>query len=174
MRSTIYSQLKRKFFIILLIWPLQGCGVYSFTGTNIDPEIKTISISNFFNEATLGPPDLSQRFTESLKEFFQNNTNLRLVPSNGDLQLEGSISAYEVTPAAPTADNRAALNQLVIRVKVKFINTFNEKDNFETVIASPPETFEQTTSLQEAEQQLLPVILRNLNIDIFNKTVTNW
>jgi hypothetical protein len=160
--------------LFVLLLPLQGCGVYSFTGANIDPEIKTVSIANFFNEATLGPPDLSQRFTESLKEFFQNNTNLRLVPSNGDLQLEGSISSYEVTPAAPTADNRAALNQLVVRVKVKYVNTFNEKDNFETVFASPPATFPQTESLQVAEQNLLPDILKQLNIDIFNKTVTNW
>lgn len=160
--------------LISLTFLLQDCGVYSFSGTNIDPRIQTISISNFINEASLGPPDLSQRFTEALKQFFQNNTKLRLVNSGGDLQLEGSIVGYEVSPAAPTADNRAALNRLIIRVNVSFVNTYNEKEDFEKVFASQPGDFNASTSLQSVESSLVPELLDQIVLDIFNQTVTNW
>lgn len=152
----------------------QQCGIYSFSGTNIDPAIETISIANFYNESALGPPDLSQRFTEALKQFFQNNTKLRLVNANGDLQLDGAIVGYEVLPAAPTANNQAALNRLTIKVKVNFINTFNEKENFELVFQSPPGDFPQAQSLQAAESTLIPALFDQIVLDVFNKTVTNW
>jgi hypothetical protein len=160
--------------LFLALLPLQQCGIYSFSGTNIDPAIETISIANFYNESALGPPDISQRFTEALKQFFQNNTKLRLVNANGDLQLDGSIVGYEVLPAAPTANNQAALNRLTIKVKVNFINTFNEKENFEMVFQSPPGDFPQTQSLQSAEGTLIPALFDQIVLDVFNKTVTNW
>ena len=70
---------------------VSGCGVYSFTGTSISPDVKTISVQNFVNETGLGPTRLSQTFTEKLKEYFLQNSNLKLVKYDGDLQLEGSI-----------------------------------------------------------------------------------
>ena len=68
----------RLLYIIILI-TLYGCGVYSFTGASISPEIKTISIDNFFNNSPLGPSNMSVLFTEKLKDYFQRNTSLLLV-----------------------------------------------------------------------------------------------
>ncbi|MCK5368758.1 MAG: LptE family protein, partial [Cyclobacteriaceae bacterium] len=79
------------YIIFQLMIVLTGCGVYSFTGANISPEIKTISIQTFYDEVGTGPPNLSQLFTEKIKDYYQQNTSLSIVSSEGDLQLEGNI-----------------------------------------------------------------------------------
>ncbi|MEQ8880304.1 MAG: hypothetical protein RLQ12_11755, partial [Cyclobacteriaceae bacterium] len=65
-----------------------GCGIYSFSGASISSDIKTISILNFPNEATLGPSTMSVTFIEKIKDYYQQNTNLAIVDENGDLQIE--------------------------------------------------------------------------------------
>src|SRR5687768_11095102 len=92
-----------------------GCGVYSFTGANISPDIKTVSIPNFQNQANQGPANLSQVFSEQLRDYFQRNTSLTQVRTNADLQFEGAIIGYEVVPAAIQRQGEqdiAALNRL--------------------------------------------------------------
>ena len=83
-------------FLILL--SLFGCGVYSFTGASISPEVKTISIQTFYNNAPLGPANMSNLFTEKLKDYFQQNTSLTLTNDEGDLQFDGYIDNYTITP----------------------------------------------------------------------------
>ena len=64
-----------------------GCGVYSFTGASISPEVKTISFENFFNNSPLGPSNMSVLFTEKIKDYFERNTSLEIVEENGDLEI---------------------------------------------------------------------------------------
>jgi len=47
------------FFLLLSLTALQGCGVYSFTGTNIHPDVKTVQVDYFPNNAVLVEPTLS-------------------------------------------------------------------------------------------------------------------
>ncbi|MEQ9007488.1 MAG: hypothetical protein RLP12_06370, partial [Ekhidna sp.] len=71
----------RTFSLILLFLAIglgSGCGVYSFTGASISPDTKTISISTFYNNAPLGPSNMSAIFTENIKDYFQQNTSLEL------------------------------------------------------------------------------------------------
>ena len=90
--------------LLVLLLPLlfSGCSVkYSFTGTNINYElVKTFSVENFFNDSGGGPANMEQRFTETLKEYYQRNTQLELVRNNGDLQFSGSIVRYSLSPQA--------------------------------------------------------------------------
>ena len=46
---------------------LQSCGIYSFSGASIPPEMKTVTVNFFENNAPLVVPYLSQQFTERLK-----------------------------------------------------------------------------------------------------------
>ena len=73
-------------FIVLVI---SGCGVYSFTGASISPEVKTISFQDFFNNSPLGPSNMSVLFNEKIKDYFERNTSLTIVDENGDLILSG-------------------------------------------------------------------------------------
>lgn len=146
---------------------------YSFTGASISPEVETVSIDFFPSYAPLAPPIAAQLFTESLKDIFLSQTNLTLVKSNGDLQFSGSIVGYNNQPVAIQGNERAALTRITMTVKVKFVNTKDESQNFETNF-SRFEDFETSRDLSSVEQELLNSINDQLTQDIFNKAVTNW
>ena len=117
--------------LLLILIATQSCGIYSFTGTNIQPDVKTIQIDYFPNNAILVEPSLSQTFTMQLQDLFLTQTNLNLVKANGDLQFEGEITGYKINPMTATAEQTAAQNRLTITVNVRFFNNKNEEDNLE-------------------------------------------
>ena len=104
---------------------------YSFRGTSLDPNLKTIQIQNFAFQTAGGPANLSLTFNEKLKEYFQRNTSLKTTTTNPDLMFEGAITGFEVEAKAPTADDKGGLNRLTIRVQVKFTNAKNEDKNYD-------------------------------------------
>ncbi|HLN52204.1 MAG TPA: LptE family protein [Lentimicrobium sp.] len=167
---------KRYYIISVMIAScisFSGCGVYSFTGASIPPEAKTISVASFPNKAELVQPALSQTFTEKLRDRFSSQTNLDLVPKNGDLHLEGEITGYTTEPVAITGQQQAALIRLKISVNVRFINKFDEKANFETVFTRYQD-FPSSQNLSSVEEELIGLISDDLVEDIFNKSVVNW
>ncbi|MDP4265966.1 MAG: LptE family protein [Bacteroidota bacterium] len=150
-----------------------GCGLYSFTGTSISPEVKTVSVQYFNNYAPIVQPTLSQLLTETLKERFQNQTRLTLVERGGDLNFKGTITGYSTSPAAIQSNETAALNQLTITITVKFTNSIDEKQNFEKTFTR----FEQYSSKQNfssVEASIDKQIVDALVDDIFNNSVINW
>jgi len=155
-----------------------GCGVYSFNGTNIDPAVRTISIQTIQNNSPTGPAFLTQRFTEDLKDYFQRNTNLTLVPRDGDLQFDGSIIAYDFSPTAiQQVDGvaQAGTNRLTIQVKIRFTNTKDELQSFDQTFQSFgdfPAT--QDVATVNNDQTAVRKITTNIITDIFNKSVANW
>ncbi len=157
----------------LLSFFITGCGIYSFTGASISPEVKTISIHYFPNHAPLVQPSLSQTFTDALKDKFSSQTDLDLVPNKGDLNIEGEITGYSTQPIAIQGNQTAALNRLTITVKVKFTNKFDQKQNFETNF-SRYEDYESSKNLSDVEETLNTQITNYLVEDIFNKAVVNW
>ena len=157
--------------LMSLIW--SGCGVYSFTGASISPEVKTFSVQYFPNRASLVQPLLSQAITEKIKERFISQTSLRQVERDGDLQFEGYISDYKASPVAIQGTQTAALNRLTISVLVKFTNTKDDKQNFETTFTRYAD-YDSQKSLSEEEATLIDEINRQLVDDIFNKSVSNW
>jgi hypothetical protein len=161
-----------------LLLLLSGCSVYSFTGTNIDPAVKTFSIQTFQNNANNGPSFLAQRFTEEMKDYFQRNTTLKLVPRDGDLQFEGQIIAYDFAPAAIQRENgvdQAGVNRLTIQVRVRFTNTKDDKQDFEQVFQSNGDfPASQDVSRINNDPTALKRITTNIITDVFNKSVANW
>jgi hypothetical protein len=158
---------------------LWACRVnYSFTGASISPDVKTISIQFFQIQAPLAKPTLGQSFTEALKDIFLNQTSLKLVNRGGDLQIEGAITGYSTAPVAiQGADasglNQAAANRLSITVSVKFVNTKDEKQSYETNFTRFAD-FPSSVTLSAVEDGLIREINTQLVQDIFNRSVTNW
>jgi hypothetical protein len=150
-----------------------ACKVYSFTGTTLSSDLKTITIQNFVMNTAGGPANLTLQFTEKLKEYYQRNTSLKLKPSDGDLFLEGSITGYELTPVSATASDKAALNRLTIRVEVRFVNNKNEDESFEKEF-SFYQDYPQEQNLSQVEGSLVPKILDQLVLNIFNDTAAQW
>ncbi len=158
----------------ILILLNNACKVnYSMTGASISPDVKTIDIRYFQKTAALGPSNLSQTFTEKLKDKFLTGTSLSLTNSAGDLTLEGSITSYNVSPQAIQSNEVAAQNRLTISVNVKFTNLKDEKQNFETTFSRYAD-FQSNININSIEEQLITEINEQLADDIFNKAVINW
>jgi len=166
------------FTSIMLLLMFGGCGVYSFTGVNTTAE--TISIQNFFNDTGEGPADLSQRFTEELRDYFQQNTNLTLVDVDGQLQIDGSITSYNTRPVAPVAARSdevadvAGLTRLTIQVNVNYVNTQDEELNFNRGFSFYEDYDSRSSTLSAEEDRLIEVIFDQISLDIFSATVADW
>lgn len=161
---------------------MQACAVsYSFTGTNLNYDLtKTFSVENFFNDSGGGPANMEQLFTESLKEFYQRNTQLELVRNNGDLQFSGSINRYAITPQAtvssqdPNLPDRAGQMRLTISVEVDYVNTVVEEESLKRTFSFFKDYDPRTTSILQVESQLIEEIFDQILQDIFSATVANW
>ncbi|HVD99364.1 MAG TPA: LptE family protein [Cytophagaceae bacterium] len=150
-----------------------SCGVYNFTGGAVPPDVKTISIQNIYNESGQGPTNLSQNLTEKLKQYYQSNTKLLLVPSGADWRIEGKIVGYASSGVAPKANETSGSNRLTITVKITFKNMKDEKQNFDQNFSFYGD-YPQAQTLFDVESTLDNTILDQIVLDIFQKTTSNW
>lgn len=177
-------KLKSKFLVwtaaVLLSALFNSCGIYSFTGSSLPANIKTLSIQPFFDNSGQGPAGMAQNFTEILRDYFQQNTNLTLVTSDGDLQIDGSITGYRITPIAPTSSgnadiaDEAGLQRLTISVSINYVNTKDETLNFKKSFSFYDDFNPRSETLNAAEPRLIETIFDQVAFDIFNASVANW
>ena len=153
---------------------VQSCGIYSFTGTSIQPDVKTITINYFEYKALKVNPSLSNQITEALKEKFTKLTRLEQVDMDGDLEIIGEVTGYDVKATAVTANEQAAMNRLTVNIKINFVNRKYPEDNFENKSFSAYADFDAMQSLESVESSLCEDIVEQLCEDIFNGTVANW
>ncbi|MBQ2566070.1 MAG: LptE family protein [Bacteroidales bacterium] len=166
--------MKRLIICVLLALPLlSACGIYSFTGTSIQPDVKTITINYFDYKALKVNPTLSNDLTEALKDQFRKLTRLEQVDMDGDLEISGEVTGYDVRAAAITADEVAAQNRLTVSVKINFENRKYPEDNLEQSF-SAYEDYDSMQSLEAVESTLCESIVKKLIEDIFNATVAQW
>ncbi len=180
-KHKMLRSLLHTFSLVLLVFLFNGCGIYSFTGTTLAPDIRTISVANFYNNSGGGPANLSQTLTESIKEYYIRNSTLKIAPAgaDADLYLEGTITGYDVTPIAPTSPSSdtqtplASLNRLTVRVQVKFVHSKDDTQSFDSAF-SAYEDFPQDRTLTQVENEKIPIIFERIVFDVFNKSVANW
>tara|TARA_B100000614_G_C14498047_1_gene473455 strand:- start:187 stop:711 length:525 start_codon:yes stop_codon:yes gene_type:complete len=172
---------KIKIFYLLLSIVISSCGIYSFTGASISPDVKTISFQNFYNNSPLGPSNMSVLFTEMIKDYFERNTSLTLVDEDGDLEIDGTIEDFSLSPVAPTADGGrnsqyfTGLTRLTVRVNATYLNNTDDQFNYENKSFSFYKDFNQNTEeLSSNEQEFLEEIFDQIILDIFNASVANW
>lgn len=168
----------RKLTIIILmmlsLW-LSGCRMtVSLTGGTIDPRAKTVYVQTFTNNSSLVNPTLSQDFTSALKIRIQNQTPLTIINNGtGDYNLEGEITNYTITPVAIQGNDAAAMNRLTITVRVRFSNSFDEKQDFEQTFSRYAD-YNSSLNFTAVENTLVTEINDALTEDIFNKAFVNW
>lgn len=164
--------------IFLSAFYFSSCGVYTFTGGSTDA--KNISIQDFYNNADLGPANMGQQFTNTLKTYFVQNSKLSIVPNDGELQLEGEVTNYTLTPIAPistgdpNANNTAASTRLTISIRASYVNTLDETMNFKDKTFSFYKDFPNDQNISDVEELYVKQIFDRLANDIFNASVANW
>ena len=160
-------------FITLL--NLSGCGVsYSFTGANVNPNVKTFQVNYFQNNADVVEPGIERDFTQKLQNLIQNQTNLSLTNTGGDLVYEGEITQFRISPMTASADQRASQNRLNITINVRFTNNKKEEDDFEKPFSfyyDFPATDAPTGSVLRTA---LDEIFERITQDIFNESLAKW
>jgi len=169
------KNLKHLFLLVLVSNLTQGCGVYSFTGADIDyANTKTFQVSYFQNKAPIIEPGIDRDFTVSLQDLLLNQTSLDLVNNNGDLVYEGEIVQYYVAPITATSQSTAAQNRLTVAINVRFYNTKNSDKDFEQRFSfyyDYPGSAQLTGSTLD---DAIAAIFERITQDIFNKSLANW
>ena len=174
LKNKIKHMKKIKFiFLLLLIISFNSCSVYNFTGTG-KIDAKTFQVNYFQNNAPLVEPGIERKFTQSLQNLVQNQTNLNLTNSSADLVYEGEITDYRISPMTATADQRASQNRLTITINVRFINKNKEADNFEKKFTFFQD-YDGTQQLVGAKlTEVIDVIFERITQDIFNESLAKW
>lgn len=152
---------------------MYSCSIYNFTGTG-KIDAKTFQVNNFQNNSPLVEPGIDRTFTQKLQNLIQNQTNLNLTNSGGDLVYEGEITEYLISPMTATADQKASQNRLTISVMVRFSNKNKEKDNFEKRFSFYYD-YDGTTQLVGSQlNDALDTIFERITQDIFNESLAKW
>lgn len=157
-------------FTLILI---QGCGIYSFSGTNISPDTKTFQVNFFQNQSPRIFPGVDQVFTNQLQDLILNQTNLDLVTSSGDIVYEGEIVQDYVAPNTATSDITAAQNRLTIAVNMRFYDTKDPSQDLEQRFSFFFD-YPASTSENNARDEALQVIFERITQDMFNATLARW
>ena len=171
-KSIAYIMMALSLAVTALI--VHSCGIYSFTGTSIQPEVKTVTINYFEYKALKVNPSLSNQMTEAMQDKFLKLTKLEHVEMEGDLEIIGAITGYDVKATAVTANESVAQNRLTVTVKVSFVNRKFPEDNFDDKSFSAYQDFDAMQSLESVEATLCEDIVEQLCEDIFNATVAQW
>lgn len=157
----------------LLVVLVSSCGIYSFTGTSIQPDVYSITINYFEYKALRVNPSLSNDLTEAMKDKFRKLTRLEQVDMDGDLELTGEITGYDVKPQAVTSEEVAAQNRLTVTVKVAFTNRKYPEDDFDKSFSAYAD-YDSMQSLDAVEAGLCEEIIEKIVEDVFNASVAQW
>ncbi|MBR4524426.1 MAG: LptE family protein [Bacteroidales bacterium] len=160
--------------LLAAVLTLGACGIYSFSGTSIQNDVNTIDIEYFEYRAEKVNPSLSNDITEALRTRFRRMTRLEQVEQDGDLEITGEITGYNVAPAAVSANEIATRNRLTVTVRVNFANRKYPEDDFDGKSFSAYAEYDTTNSLDAVESTLCAEIVDKLIEDIFNATVAQW
>jgi len=171
----IRTYLLRALMMLMLLIPMGGCTIsYKLNGAAIDYQVyKTIYVSQFPIRAALVYPPLQQTFENELLDYITRNTRLSTVDSGGDLQLEGEITGYSLSPQAVTENAYASKTSLTITVRVKYTDTRHESNDVDQTFSAYRD-FDSSEMLTDVQDQLCNEISKELVDLIFNATLGNW
>ena len=147
---------------------------YRFNGASIDySKTQSISIADFPNNAALVNPNLSNVLSDAIRELYSRQTRLQILRRGGDMEVEGEITDYSLTPMAISADNLSAETKLTITIKVRFTNNKAPEESFEKTY-SAYQTFDSSRLLNDVQDELCATMVTELAENIYNDTVARW
>jgi hypothetical protein len=163
--------------VVMAAMLYSSCSV-TLNGASIPRDMSTINVVFFENTAPLVVSNLSQTFTEALKERIRSQSRLAIVRGEADAIMEGAITGYNYAPVSVQATNnntppRATATRLTITVNVKYTNNKDKKlsPDFEQSFTRYTDF---TGDINSQEQNLIRIVTQQLTEDIFNKAFANW
>lgn len=155
---------------------LAACTVsYKFNGSSINyDKVKTISFENFPNRSAAfvwGP--MESMLNTALQDKYMQQTRLKQVRQNGDLQLSGEITNYDAYNKGVGSDGYSTMAELKMTVNVRFVNNTNHAEDFEQQFSASRE-YNSTQQLSAVQEGLVNQMIDEIVEQIFNATVANW
>ncbi len=160
--------------VVFALLPLSCKISVGMNGSAIDYTIyHTVHVSDFPIRAALVYPPLQPIFETALLDYIDKNTRLQTTDGPSDLQLEGEITGYSLSPQAVTENAYASQTRLTITVRVKYIDNKEEGKDVDQTFSAYRD-FPATEMLTDVQDQLCDEICKELVELIFNATLGNW
>ena len=177
-----------KTLIFIIIYTINSCGIYSFEGSTLHPDIKKIQV-NYFIDQSNENPILTNIIEDKIKTIFLEKSKLEL-SMTGDLIIDGEINDYIITPISINSNETAALNRLNIKIKIKCENIINPNNSFEKIfnryldydsskdLNTHDSKFAEENSINDSsltlEEMIVLKIVEQLCEDVYYKITSNW
>ena len=159
---------------VMTLVPLSCKISFSMNGSALDYTVyHTVHVSDFPIRAALVYPPLQPLFETTLLDYISKNTRLQTTDGASDLQLEGEITGYNLTPQAVTENAYASMTRLTITVRVKYTDNKAEGKDIDQTFSAYRE-FPATEMLTDVQDQLCEEICKELVELIFNATLGDW
>lgn len=159
----------------LLALAVSACTIsYSFNGASIDyTTTKTIQIDNFPIRSAYVWAPMQSIFQNRITDVYANQTKLKQVKKNGDLQLAGEIVAFDQFNKGISSDGYSSQVQLKMTVNVRFVNNNKHSDDFERQFSATAD-YDASQQLNAVQEELVTQMVKDITDQIFNATVANW
>ncbi len=161
--------------MFLLALAVSACTIsYSFNGASIDyTTTKTIQIDNFPIRSAYVWAPMQSIFQNRITDVYANQTKLKQVKKNGDLQLAGEIVAFDQFNKGISSDGYSSQVQLKMTVNVRFVNNNKHSDDFERQFSATAD-YDASQQLNAVQEELVTQMVKDITDQIFNATVANW
>ena len=168
-----YSLITTVFFVIIT---LSGC--YSFKGSTIPTEMKTISIPFFENTASLVDAQLANDLTEAFKDRIRTQSKLSITQNEAQGKFEGKITDYDIKPIS-IQDNKnpvAGATRLTITVMVTYSNKVKGKESqgFSQSFSAFTDFSSAGQNFAAQQKSLNKKVIDQLTENIFNRAFSQW
>ena len=147
---------------------------YKFNGAALDYNVyRTVHIGQFPIRAALVYPPLQQTFENDLTDYISRNTRLQVTDGAADLEIEGEITGYSLSPQAVTENAYASQTRLTIQVRVRYTDNKQENKDVDQTFSAYRD-FDSSQMLTDVQDELIEQISDELVNLIFNATLGDW
>ncbi len=168
-----------KFLLTLsLLLALSSCWPTSISFVDkgsMPEEWHYFSVKTLENNAPNAPLSYPALLSETIKDGVQNSTKLKLAnnATASEVQIEGTITNYMISPIALQAGDLAAKNRLNISANF-IIRSTKPKAEEMTLSVSRFADYESSQDFTSVEQNLIEEINKQIVQDVINKLLSNW
>ena len=173
---------KNIFIILISAFSLISCS-YSFTGSSLHKDIKTIQINEFVDNSPLKNPMLAQQFSTDVQNRFLQRTTLKGTKESPDILIEGEIVDYNPSTPATVSSNtmmtsyggmiQTSQNKMTITVKVHYENKFEPEKNFDRTYTDEA-VFSSDMDINAIEASQIKIVTERIINKIFNDIIADW
>ncbi len=155
MYTAICRLILAAFLAVLLT---SGCWYYSFTEKPY-PEIETVTIE--YLENNTDEYDLADIITQDMIDEIDGSGLLKVVSNDADAVLSGSVTKYERSIHSYTEDEDPEEYRLTIAVKLRFYDTKNEKELWQSSFEAYG-TYESDSDDAEAKEEAIELLIQRI------------